>query len=641
MPDLRSINFPKKLFPEKKLGIAIILSIFFSLGSWVLSANTDPVYDCANRICASISLSPANEMHFVESASLSFTILKDLQIYTGQQVSSKQFSLFLKDGSPTLYIPMRDGSTSAFPVILPKNLGNGKARVLITTSQEFTVLLNNLVVYTHRYQTPVFFFSTQEPLSTGMLIEVRAFNYSVKLLKLSRIKEDIAFLSYLISASLIGMSLLLRSKKSKGIKFPSTRGFPIILMIFFWGLSVIRWLLKPSDNTGGLRPGPFGPVGPFYSDVYQVIQSGSHITPYQYGATDYPPFAAAIGQLSRFLPSTLLVFGLLTFTIFLFCLPLKKFDFSKTSGNRTNFLIILIFSYPLIFGLIRGNFDLLATALTLVAMFKYKEKHYLLSFLALSFAISLKYWPVLFVLIYLRDRQFKLVLKTLAVSAFTTVISCITLDYRHVSEIFIVSSKAILDYGTGKGNLSSYSFSYSLNSILLVGAIFVLSRHPLNPTHLELTKALDISQGVFRYIAAFILLLILIYLIRKSLKLSSMFLMVSASTLLFPSTSATYRAAILVACLVIRALEGEKIIWRFAGNLSSLSLESKKLKVFQILEICAWLFVLSPSDFLYQRGTFFSTASILQPLSVLMIVFLEYLHLRSRIDSPKETNLHD
>jgi len=611
----------------------LLLSIYVLVVIYIAwpSTSSTLLTSCNETTCSSSGLGLSADNNEVETAQFNFKISGSVPSYSGQNLAAGKFNLFNSSGNSTIYIPMRDGSSPAFPVTIPSLHSGDIIRVKIISSQTFFVYKNDLIVYTHRYQIPVFFTDVKNPVSSFMLPEIQRSTYTIYIRKVSTFRSICVLVLLMFLAIILGSSYSLSRKKGRKIDFPSIGRFPTSIFGLMWLVSIIRWVSKQHDSTGTLKTGPFGPIGPFFSDMYQVLQSGANTKPYTYGSTDYPPLSVAIGQLTRFLPITIVVLSLLAITVLVSTIPLKEFKFGKFNWLKLKSLVVLTFSYPIIFGLLRGNYDLLAIALTLAAIYEYKKQMYLPSIIYLSFAVSLKYWPVLFVLIYLKDRRFNLVLKTLFSSMILTVTSCVVLNYYSLRDIFHVSTKSLLDYGTNSTSLSSYAFSYSINSILLVLFILIVAKRPSSPTTSELHQALDFSQGLVKYFLVLLILGTSIYLFNRFRKLSSLCLLVSSLTLILTSTSATYRGGILIACLLVRALEGDRTFLRFQGPIRQSLYSKNQIRLLRYLEAVAWLCILAPADFFYQSGTFFSTTSILQPLSTIAIVLVEYFY--ARIDT--------
>ncbi len=615
-----------KRFPKSNL---VLISLFALLFLWFSFGDSTSIVHCRDSNCSSSNIGFSSDTALLQNSEFTFRIPGGVKDYTGQNLANGQLNIFRNSGKRTLYIPMRDGSSPAFPVEIPETKHEDAIRLVVISSQSFSVFENDVVVYSHRYQTPVFFFSTSNPISTEMSQEIGSSHFRIDIKRKPSIQSSISSLLFVLLAASIGLAFTFLKMPKKRSKFPELGTIPLFPFIFLWVFSILKWVSKPNDMTGNLKPGPFGPIGPSFSDVFQVLQSGSNSKPYTFGSTDYPPFAVAFGQLTRFIPTTLVVFILLILTVILFCMPFRDFQFSPRIISKIKILLLLLFSYPIIFGLIRGNFDLLAIALTLTSIYEYRKARFLTSGIYLALAISLKYWPVLFLLIFLKEKRFKLTIKTILLAGFITILSCVFLNYRDVSQIFAVSTKSLLDYGTGGITLSSYSFSYSINSILFVIVLFFSSNQPFHPSVIELHHALVISQGNMRYLSVAVLVLAAIYLFRKFNTVSSIFLLVSCLTLVLTSISATYRGGILIACLMVRATEGDKSLWRFQDVGRQNRKVSKRFKVIKYLEAVTWLGILTPMDFYYQTGSFFSSTSLIQPISAIGLVIIEFQHLRA------------
>jgi hypothetical protein len=633
------LTFPVIL--SRKIIFGFIILIAVSFFAWSTTTGSIQTLHCTQSKCQSSNISIFSKYSDLDNLDISFKLVGRPTTYTNENLRASQFNIFYKLTTLTLFIPSRDGSSSNFAVTLPNKTIGTSIHISIKSSQVFSVFEDGILVYTHRYEIPVFFVDPKKPVSTILQSRIAELKFDLSLQHASFSKSLWALAFYFLGAIFIGVEIATRSSRRTKKSSPSMKGFPFLFAGILWIISVGKWLIRRQDFTGNLNPGPFGPIGPFFSDIYQVLQAGSTATPFAYNATDYPPFAVAIGQIIRIFPATLLIFLLFSISVFLFALPVCEWIPTKTFRKNFVLLVTLFLSYPILFGVLRGNFDLLAISLTLVAFHEYQKGRFGYTIVYLSLAIVLKYWPIIFLLIFLKNRQFNLTIKIVSLTLFLTLSSCAIYEHQNMGHILKIILKPFFDYGTGTNGLSGYAYSYSMGSIFLAVVLFFTAQHPLRPTKIEAHDAVAISQGVVHVLFIILFLLLLIFLTKKCKRLSSLFLYFSIAVLLIPSSSAIYRAGVLVACLVIRSFEGDISLWRFM-HLSKLStIKKNRLRILKLLEASAWLVILAPTDLYYQPQTFFSIASFLQPLSLCVLIFVEFSYDLQSQKIPREESFRE
>jgi hypothetical protein len=143
------------------------------------------------------------------------------------------------------------------------------------------------------------------------------------------------------------------------------------------------------------------------------------------------------------------------------------------------------------------------------------------------------------------------------------------------------------------------------------------------------------TDGIFAKFILALLLLLLVTAVFKTRSKRQTFLFLSGIALLLPTPSYTYRGAILLGCFIL-------------FNYDSLEGKSKKSKGDEFLrktQLCMWIPIFAPGVFFFARNSEISTASLLQPLALLIVLGIEmYLlfsqgsyfqrkHLFSRIKS--------
>jgi hypothetical protein len=153
-----------------------------------------------------------------------------------------------------------------------------------------------------------------------------------------------------------------------------------------------------------------GPVGPLFSDWYNVLSYGGLDRPYENFITNYTPFSLFLAKAMNLLGGLALAPLLLSW-LFLILYPVHVVNSSKIHKElqKRSFpylnlalSVILILNYPLLFGISRGNFDVLAGVVLIASIFTPSKIYFVI---CTAVTISIKPWAigVLFFLI-LRKR---------------------------------------------------------------------------------------------------------------------------------------------------------------------------------------------------------------------------------------------
>ncbi|MBQ2645507.1 DUF2029 domain-containing protein [bacterium] len=90
-------------------------------------------------------------------------------------------------------------------------------------------------------------------------------------------------------------------------------------------------------------------------------------------------------------------------TIFTFKNINTKFIHIKSFLNT----LLFILAYPFLFCMDRGNYEITLLFVLLLFLWLYRKEKYLLSAIVLSFAINVKFYPFLFLVLFLSDRKYK------------------------------------------------------------------------------------------------------------------------------------------------------------------------------------------------------------------------------------------
>jgi len=528
-----------------------------------------------------------------------------------------------RDHRLLITIPMRYGSATAFRYATPEDLEFSRIRIRIEKSESLFIFVDEKIAYSHRYENSPFFVNSLSPVNTPKRAGEVIFTASIVEQSVERKGNPFLRVGYItlllgiFAFATVALLNRLLQGSQKTIDIKQTFGKSLYGLVgMSWVLTLLAWFRNPIDTTGAINPGPFGPTGAAFSDFYQLSQLSQFDRPYDLGGTNYPPLGILFLRLMSFYDPNNLSF----FPIAGVMLGTLYFLFVSSSNKRGAGLLFFL-SFPFVFGVVRGNLDLLAIFLVWISVLTWKKEKYLFAAGTLAIAIALKIWPILFLLLFLKKKNRLLFSVTALLAISLTISASYTLGYRNLFEIANISSSAILDQ-TMLGT-SAFQNTFSFSSLLFIGHIALMARNPFNISQDVIDNSLAFVNGNFSSMIIVILLGTLIYLFFKARNLANEFLILSGVVLLIPTQSFTYRALIVLLYFYLLTDIEQNASKRRSRNPTKISGGEKAQSIF-LKKITTWSAVplFAPTAFYFMPGTQFSTASLLQPLGLLIFIGL-------------------
>ena len=637
MPKKKNITTPPKMLDistslRPLFSLLLILAIFVAVFS-TLNSFKYLTQVCPGEHCQLLKGTTSNQPLGSQSETLKIKLLVERRISKispdlNSSVKPQIVVLQSNTGAVEVDIPMRNGSTLIYPVFLPQVKSNSVIEISIFDSREFLVTLDNSLVYSHRYITPVFFADPAKAIKIvqsdphlEISIIPNSINISISNPPLfNSAGKIVSILIMFLTIALIVRNLLVRFFPQENRKIQLR--LPVSAVLIFWTICIGSWLLRPRDDTGGSNPSPFAQIGPAFSDVMQIFQAGKFSTPYIYGAVNYPPTALYLIRL----------FGPLSIgfaALFVLALPFgilmwltSGFGLSRKGFRRYLQSLPIICSYPIIFALVRGNLDLLVVGLVGAALHFYLGGKYRRTALGLlAIVAALKFWPFVLIIFVVKKRDYFGAVIIVSGALLLTFLFSYLLGYHTISEDLKII-KDTLGLFNSTASINTFIYSYSLGGLLLALSVFITSHFSIHPNVHELSQGYHFIESRDYLLILMTSIVLIVILIWKSKRDDSIILYCSSLALFESSVSYAYRASILIICLLFRVNQSHSVfrVWKQPGVHGDKPLQAK---VWGGLEVFSWICILAPTTFYYVKGTGFSTSSVLQPSALILILIIE------------------
>jgi hypothetical protein len=594
----------KPTFKTKITASVLLILILTGLLSAISNFLIKSKIDCLVNPCTEIF----NDNQVIQSVEISF--LNESGEYRQKLETKNSIEISKIENNISMSIPQLKPEFSNLEVKLKDVQKSSKITIRVSESRSVYVFIDQKIAYSHRYEMPVFQINPIQVASYEGIdpsTQKVSANYIVKnpgFLEISRI------LLVLILILTITYLISLNNQKTSPVFLHSEahKSWFISGVIIFWIASILITFTKPFDPVGAQNPGLFGPIGAAFSDYFQISQMGQFNKPYELGGVNYPPAALMFGKmLFGVFP------GLPGFVLFASASLGLIFYLVRKSGiiKSLRTALPVVFFYPLVFGLVRGNFDIVAICLIFYSINFVDKFNGRISTLLLALAVAIKIWPIVFVLYFYKWKNKKFVFETLVYTFLLTMFSAYLLEYSHLSEIFEVISSSFLS--ADNVTTQAFHYCYSITSVIFFAHLFLTADSPWNPLKSEIQGSVMFTDGIFAKSILVLLLLLLVTAVFKTKSKRQTFLFLSAIALLLPTPSYTYRAAILLGCFILFNHE----------SLERSSENSKGDEFLRNIQLCMWVPIFAPGVFFFARNSEISTASIFQPLALLILVGIE------------------
>jgi hypothetical protein len=343
------------------------------------------------------------------------------------------------------------------------------------------------------------------------------------------------------------------------------------------------------------------PIAHFW-DFTLVVRQSADLYPFakDIGGFAGSPFGQFVGYLFSVLRATWLQLFLFFGSFFAVLIIMTRHYLygmkSRLDSHGWLALFAITFlTYPVLFAVDRGNFDLLACALIFLFAFTYGNQKYRASAVFLSLAIAIKPIVVVLGLIYLFDKRYKEILLVIFNVVFLTTLSLSLFK----GGLFLEIRKYLDALSFTAGYLSSgnqQAFNSDLYGLLTVATQFIgnrLGRDVYLPGYPEARYYYAIAAiVVFIYFA--------VYLWRNHPPLWQMLAVLTILLILLPFNSADYRLTYLLVPLVMY-------------------LGSRKPARHELLIVILWGLLLIPKNY-YTIQSFQNIGVVINPLLLIALL---------------------
>lgn len=288
------------------------------------------------------------------------------------------------------------------------------------------------------------------------------------------------------------------------------------------------------------------------NDFFTQVQAAKDLNPYYNSggfASIYFPFSYIIFYIFSPLDRKLsfIIFSLIFIIYFAFYnyRNLNIGDNSNVNSNVNkfkNFFIFTFLTYPFLFEIDRGNLDsFLFISLSLFAYF-YMKKDFSKSCLFLSFALAMKLFPGVFLVLFLKDKKYKEAVYTLLFAIGLTLGSLLLFKGGFTSNILGHLNNLKMDMNSVE--YVGMAYGSSLWAVIHDGIIFISNRGFISLSIPELFVIYIVFAGIL-----FILLSLYVIFIEKEFWKS--YALLTFSILLLPFISFDYRLLLIFIPLYI------------------------------------------------------------------------------------------
>ena len=167
-----------------------------------------------------------------------------------------------------------------------------------------------------------------------------------------------------------------------------------------------------------------------FMDLLNIIRGCKDRDPYDASRLlymcGYMPFGYLIGVILRVFKNPMFVFTSSIILLLLVLFMLNYCFFTRRPNSWMQSLPVVIFTfftYPVLFVIDRGNFDMYIFMLIILFLWSFYTGHMKLAMLSLAMTIAIKIYTIAYIILFIQERQYKKALYVLGITGLLTVFS--------------------------------------------------------------------------------------------------------------------------------------------------------------------------------------------------------------------------
>ena len=189
----------------------------------------------------------------------------------------------------------------------------------------------------------------------------------------------------------------------------------------------------------------YGFVFPYNTFLfYPDDQFMDFVNVYKIKGSVYFPFANLLIYLFTLIKSLSISLNLYLFstTISIFFIVFKFLKSDSFKNSFFNTLIFTFFTFPFLFLIDRANFESFVSIFLFIFIYFFMQKKYTLSTIPLAFAVSMKLFPILFLLLFIKNKLWKQIFYVFLSIFSITVLSIFILGLNFNSYLLLLSESS-------------------------------------------------------------------------------------------------------------------------------------------------------------------------------------------------------
>lgn len=274
------------------------------------------------------------------------------------------------------------------------------------------------------------------------------------------------------------------------------------------------------------------------SDFYRVLRSNHNLNPYfgpdrmfQYPFLNFLGFIFSLMPLSYAICTFILI---VTGFMIIACSYSLKIEGQPT--NWTNVFILALLTSPFLFEIDRGNFDGVLFIFLAMFMFFFTREKFILSAVFLSFAIAMKPFPGVFLLLFISRRKFKETIIAVFSTLFVSLIPLLSFQGGFRANLSAALSISRFPDAIGSsGYFESNNFVFHSMSMFTIFKVYFIESGIIQRINMPLFSSLYIKGVMLAFI------LIGFYAIFVEKELWKRVAVLTITMVIFPQISGDYR----------------------------------------------------------------------------------------------------